>query len=116
MKKTVIVLGTWSSGSGAISDYLSSRSDFVNPFGTNEFKLISDPMGLHYLYLNCYSRETYYISAFENFTYYIDKLKDYNVYSSPGVKKLYDGQLTKETQNFLKNNFHVVFDFLIIRQ
>ena len=57
MKKTVIVLGTWSSGSGAISDYLSSRSDFLNPFGTNEFKLISDPMGLHHLYTNCYVKK-----------------------------------------------------------
>lgn len=105
MKKTVIVLGTWSSGSGAISDYLSSRADFINPFGTNEFKLISDPMGLHHLYTNCYTKKDllYPSLAFENFKYYVDKLKDHIVYSSPGVKKkLYDDHLIRETKNFLK--------------
>ena len=65
MKKTVIVLGTWSSGSGAVSDYLSSRNEFYNPFGVNEFKLVSDPKGLHYLFKNCFNEKL--ISTFTCF-------------------------------------------------
>tara|TARA_Y100000591_G_C21734267_1_gene645794 strand:- start:86 stop:1081 length:996 start_codon:yes stop_codon:yes gene_type:complete len=104
MKKTVIVLGTWSSGSGAVSDYLSSRKDFINPFGTNEFKIISDPMGLHHLFINLYKTKSllYPTFAFENFEKYIHKLEKYIVYSSPGVKKkLYNYKLLEHTKYFL---------------
>ena len=105
MKKTVIVLGTWSSGSGAVSDYLSSRKDFISPFGANEFKMISDPMGLHHLFKNCYSSKNllYPTFAFENFEKYIAKLEKYKIYSSPGVKeKLYNSDIIEHTRSFLK--------------
>ena len=55
MNKTVLVNGTFRSGSGAVSDYLSSRLDFSNPLGFNEFRIVSDPMGLQNLYNNCYN-------------------------------------------------------------
>ena len=42
MNKSILVNGTFRSGSGAINDYLSSRTDFCNPFGENEFRLVSD--------------------------------------------------------------------------
>ncbi len=105
MKKTVIVLGTWSSGSGAVSDYLSSRKDFTSPFGTNEFKIISDPMGLHYLFKNFYSSDSllHPTFAYENFEKYIYKLEKYKIFISPGVKKkLYNKKLIDNTRSFLK--------------
>ena len=103
MKKTVIVLGTWSSGSGAVSDYLSSRRDFISPYGKNEFKLISDPGGLHYLYKNLYSSNDLLIPsyAYEQFKLYINNLEKYYVYSDYGRKvRLFDKKLI-----FLKNKF-----------
>jgi hypothetical protein len=104
MQRTVVVIGTWSSGSGAISDYLSAREDFVNPFGTNEFKIISDPMGLHHLFNNCYNKKDllYASHAFENYEKYIQKVEQYKVYSSPGIKKkLFNKELLKQTREFL---------------
>jgi len=105
MKKTIIVLGTWSSGSGAVSDYLSSRKDFISPFGANEFKIVSDPMGLHHLFKNFYSTKSllYPTFAFENFEKYISKLEKYKVFTSPGVReKLYNQKLIDNTRSFLK--------------
>ena len=40
MNKSILVNGTFRSGSGAINDYLSSRTDFCNPFGEKEFRLM----------------------------------------------------------------------------
>ena len=106
MKKTVIVLGTWSSGSGAVSDYLSSRNEFYNPFGVNEFKLVSDPKGLHYLFKNCFNEKNLLVPShvFEEFRNYVKDLKEYPVYSSPGKKKfLYNSSIVKLSEKFLKD-------------
>lgn len=106
MKKTIIVLGTWSSGSGAVSDYLSSREDCINPFGTNEFKLISDPGGLHNMYKNFYHSSDLLLpsKAIEDFKIYTKNLEKYFVYSDYGVKKkLYDKDFLSHTNKFIKD-------------
>ncbi len=104
--KTVIVLGTWSSGSGAVSDYLSSRKEFYNPFGVNEFKIISDPMGLHYLFKNCYFQKDLLNPShvFEEYKKYISNIQSYPVFSSYGKKKLlYDKSINTLTNKFLND-------------
>ena len=101
MKKTVIVLGTWSSGSGAVSDYLSSRNEFYNPFGVNEFKLVSDPKGLHYLFKTALMKNLLVPShVFEEFRNYVKDLKEYPVYSSPEKEFLYNSSIVKLSENF----------------
>ena len=67
MLQTIIVLGTNSSGSGAVADYLSSRKDILNPFNDNEFRITCDPNG--FLYNNFYTYEDllYPSSATEEF-------------------------------------------------
>ena len=106
MKKTVLVNGTFNSGSGAVNDYLSSRTDFYNPFGDNEFKLVSDPMGLHNLYNLCYVNPRILSSTygFSEFITYVRNLQKYEVYLSPRKKgKLYNLNLIKFTNEFIKS-------------
>ncbi len=101
--KTTIVLGLMASGSGVVHDYLSSREDFLSPFGVNEFKLCSDPLGLHNLYLNCYKNFSFFnpSNAFHDFLNYTKKIQDYDVYEKHGIpKKLY-----KKNFNLLSKNF-----------
>lgn len=101
--KTTIVLGLMASGSGVVHDYLSSRDDFQSPFGTNEFKLCSDPLGLHNLYLNCYKNFSFFnpSNAFHDFLDYTKKIENYDVYEKHGVpKKLY-----KKNFNLLSKRF-----------
>ena len=50
----VIVLGSGNSGSGAIHDYLVSRSDTLSPFSNKEFRIVNDPDGLDELYNSLY--------------------------------------------------------------
>ena len=101
MKKTVLINGTFNSGSGAINDYLSSRRDFHNPLGDNEFRIVSDPMGLHNLYNSCYSNNRLLSSAygFTEFLNYVKNLQKYVIYVSPGKKgKIYNSNLIKFTE------------------
>tara|TARA_Y100000816_G_scaffold157265_2_gene112224 strand:- start:118 stop:1104 length:987 start_codon:yes stop_codon:yes gene_type:complete len=103
--KSVLVNGTFRSGSGAINDYLSSRTDFDNPFGDNEFRIISDPTGLNNLYNLCYVNKGLLNSGygFEIFLNYINNLQKHRVYLEKGVKgKLYNDNLKKLTKQFVK--------------
>ncbi len=105
MNKSILVNGTFRSGSGAINDYLSSRTDFCNPFGENEFRLISDPMGLNNLYNLCYVNKGLLNSGygFEIFLNYVNNLQNYNIYIKKGVKgKLYNSNLKLFTNQFIK--------------
>ncbi len=101
--KTIIVLGTWSSGSGAVSDYLTSRREIINPYGVNEFKIVSDPRGLNYLYNNCYFKKDLLLSShvFQEFKKYISKVQQYQVYTSKGKKKI----IYKKNINILADKF-----------
>lgn len=45
MRKTVIVMGSGNSGSGAVYDYLALRPDFYSPLH-QEFRLVQDPGGI----------------------------------------------------------------------
>ena len=105
MKKTILVNGIFRSGSGAVNDYLSSRTDFYNPFGDNEFRIVSDPMGLNNLYNICYKNPGLLSSAyaFEEFLNYITNLQKYVIYVAPGKKgKLYNDNLINFTKEFIK--------------
>ncbi len=105
MTKSVLVNGTYRSGSGAVNDYLSSRIDFSNPFGDNEFRVVSDPTGLHSLYNFCYVNKNLLNPAygFEMFENYIYNLQKYKVYLSKGNKgNLYNKRLINLTKNFIK--------------
>ncbi len=115
MNKSILVNGTFRSGSGAINDYLSSRTDFCNPFGEKEFRLISDPMGLNNLYNLCYVNKSLLNSGygFEVYLSYINNLQNYNIYLARGVKgKLYNNNLKKFTNQFInkitKINYYAV--------
>jgi len=102
--KYIIVLGIQNSGSGAVHDYLASRVDCESPFGTNEFKLCADPMGLHNLYLNFYENYSFLnpSNARYDFLNYTNKLQDHFVYASKGVrKKLYNKNFDILSQQFI---------------
>ena len=90
MLQTIIVLGTNSSGSGAVADYLSSRKDILNPFNDNEFRITCDPNGLHHLFNNFYTCEDllYPSSAVEEFRKYITNIQRFKIYSNYKKKKL----------------------------
>jgi len=128
--KTVIVLGLMNSGSGAIYDCLASRSDFVAPFGSSEFKFCSAPMGLHNLYLNFYNNFSFFnpSNAIEEFLKYSKKYQDHIVYPTYGngrkllKKKIYtiiesfidkisevSYQGNPEFSNFKINKFEDIF-------
>ena len=105
--KTIIVLGTWSSGSGAVHDYLASRNDIISPFGPNEFKLCSDPMGLHFLYNNCFKNGNYLLNpsyAFSEFRKYVNNFYQHKHYIKKGIEnKILDRQILVLTENFIRN-------------
>ena len=110
--KTTIVLGLMNSGSGAVHDYLSSRVDFVSPFGTNEFKLCVDPMGLDNLYVNCYKNFSFFnpSNAIDEFMDYVKKIKNYVVYESHGkAKKLFNQNLEKPSKEFINNITEILY-------
>ena len=106
MNKSILVNGTFRSGSGAIKDYLSSRIDISSPFGDNEFRIVSDPMGLNSLHSFCYSNPgilnpSYGIEQFKN---YVNKLQKYKVYISEGRRgELYNINLINLTNKFIKD-------------
>ena len=105
MKKTILINGTFRSGSGAVNDYLSARTDISNPFGDNEFRIVSDPMGLNNLYNACYKNVGLLSSAyaFEEYLNYIKNLQNYQTYIAPGERgKMYNDNLIKFTNNFIK--------------
>ena len=102
--KTTIVLGLMNSGSGAVHDYLSSRKDFYSPFGTSEFKLCTDPMGLENVYVNCYENFSFFnpSNSIDEFIKYIKKIQNYIVYETYGKgKKLFRQNLDKSTNEFV---------------
>ena len=102
--KTTIVLGLMNSGSGAVHDYLSSRTDFYSPFGTSEFKLCVDPMGLDNVYVNCYENFSFFnpSNSIDEFIKYIKKIQNYIVYETYGKgKKLFRQNLDKSTKEFV---------------
>ena len=103
--KSILVNGTFRSGSGAVNDYLSARTDFANPFGDNEFRIISDPTGLNNLYNLCYVNKGLLNSGygFEIYLNYITNLQKHHVYLEKGIKgKLYNSNLEKFTKQFVK--------------
>lgn len=105
MNKSVLVNGTFRSGSGVVNDYISSRKDFTNPLGDNEFRIVSDPMGLQNLFNICYKNPGLLSSAyaFQEFQRYIYNLQKYTVYLAPGVRgKLYKKNLLSLTDEFIK--------------
>jgi hypothetical protein len=106
MNFNCIVYGTWNSGSGAISDYLSSRDDLYNPFGENEFKLITDPDGLFSFYLNSYKTKSLLLqtNAFNNYLLYVKNLCKYKVYKekNKNVVFIYPKEILNITNLFLK--------------
>ena len=103
--KNIIVLGTWNSGSGAIHEYLASRKDILSPFGFNEFKVCSDPMGLNYLFQNCYRTGNTLLNpshAFEDFIKYIDGFHKYKHYDNTGQEvKILDKMIVKLSNEFI---------------
>ena len=104
--KTVIVLGLMNSGSGAVHDYLSSRKDFYSPFGTSEFKLIVDPMGLDNVFVNCYQNFSFFnpSNAINEFEKYSAKIENYVVYETYGSgKKLFRQNLAELTKGFINS-------------
>ena len=99
------VLGIQNSGSGAVHDYLASRDDCESPFGVNEFKLCSDPIGIHNMYLNFYENFSFQSSsnAMYDFLGYTKKLQNHSVYISRGVKKkLYKNNFNNFSEKFIE--------------
>ena len=105
--KSIIVLGTWSSGSGAVHDYLASRNDIISPFGPNEFKICAEPMGLHFLYNNCFKNGNYLLNpayAFSEFRKYVNGFYQHKHYMKKGLEnKIFDRHFLVLTENFIKN-------------
>jgi len=110
--KTAIVLGTMNSGSGIVHDYLSSRADFLSPFGNSEFKLCVDPMGLHNLYNSCYKNFSFFnpANAINDFLDYLEKYQNYIVYPTYGNgQRLFKKKIIKLSREFINNITEVLY-------
>jgi hypothetical protein len=110
--KTVIVLGLKNSGSGCIYDYLSSRSDFLSPFGSSEFKLCSDPMGIHNIYINSYKNFSFFnpSNSMYDFIKYVEKYQNYIVYPTWGNgKKLFKNPFLEISKKYIDRITKVLY-------
>ena len=110
--KTVIILGLMNSGSGCIHDYLSNRTDFLSPFGSSEFKLCSDPMGLHNIYINSFKNFSFFntSNSINDFLDYVEKYQDYIVYPTLGNgKKLFKNQLLDLSKKYIEKITKVLY-------
>ena len=105
--KNIIVVGTWNSGSGAVHDYLASRTDILSPFGLNEFKICSDPMGLNYLFQNCYRTGNNLLNpthALDDFKKYINGFYKHKHYNKKGKEiKILDKKFVNFSYDFINN-------------
>ena len=110
--KTVVVLGLMNSGSGCIYDYLSSRADFLSPFATGEFKLCSDPMGLHNIYNNSYKNFSFFnpSNSMNDFLDYVQKYQNYIVYPKLGNgKRLFKSQFLELSEKYIDRITKVLY-------
>ena len=110
--KTVVVLGLKNSGSGCIHDYLSNRSDFLSPFGSSEFKLCSDPMGVHNIYINCYKNFSFFnpSNSINEFIKYVERYQNYIVYPTRGNgKKLFKSQFLEICMKYIDRITKVLY-------
>ena len=110
--KTVIVLGLKNSGSGCVHDYLSNRTDFLSPFGSSEFKLCSDPAGLHNVYVNCFKNFSFFnpSNSISDFLDYIEKYQNYIVYPTFGNgKKLFKKEILSVSKKFIQKITEVLY-------
>lgn len=110
--KTVIILGLKNSGSGCVHDYLSNRVDFMSPFGNNEFKLCSDPMGIHNIYINCYKNFSFFnpSNSMNDFLDYIKKYQDFIVYPTYGNgEKLFKKEILTLSKNYINKITKVLY-------
>ena len=99
--KSVIILGSGNSGAGAIKDYLMSREDFQSPLRDQEFRIITDPDGVHDLYINLYKNFSINnaANAVHNFILFIN-----NCYRSRlNRRKLYSKKIITLTEKYINN-------------
>ena len=59
------------------------------PFGSSEFHLCSDPMGIHNIYINCFENFVFFnpSNSMNDFLKYVESYQDFIVYPN-GVKDL----------------------------
>jgi len=110
--KTVVVLGLMNSGSGCIYDYLSSRADFLSPFATSEFKLCSDPMGLHNIYNNSYKNFSFFnpSNSMNDFLDYVQKYQNYIIHPTLGSsKRLFKNQFLELSKKYIDRITKVLY-------
>ena len=110
--KTVVVLGIKNSGSGCIYDYLSSRNDFLSPFGSSEFHLCSDPMGIHNIYVNCYENFSFFnpSNSMSDFLEYVKKYQDHVVYPKLGQEtRLFKTRFFDLSKEFIEKITKVIY-------
>ena len=109
---TVLVASAGLSGSGLISDFLLSRSDFVSPFKKkpdsdqqSEFRFITDPGGLISLYKGFYDNFSINNCAYvyHEFNKYLNNLKKFSIKKANKKKYLYDQNFYNEILKFEKN-------------
>ncbi len=107
--KSVIVLGSGNSGAGAIKDYLMSREDFQSPLQDQEFRIITDPDGVHDLYINLYKNFSINnaANALHNFILFIN-----NCYRSRlnRKRKLYSKKIITLTEKYINNIIKVEYN------
>ncbi len=110
--KTVIVLGIKNSGSGCIYDYLSCRKDFLSPFGSSEFHLCSDPMGIHNIYINCFENFSFFnpSNSMNDFLKYVESYQDFIVYPKWGEgSRLFKNKFLDSSKEYIDKITKVLY-------
>lgn len=119
--KTIVVIGSGNSGSGAIHDYLLSNTKYKSPFKGKEFRLIDDPDGILNLYNNFYvncsiNNPSNAIMRFENYIQNLIALKmrinDKNV-------NIYNKKILSLSNDYIKSittlNYNAFPEFMAVQ-
>ena len=119
--KIVLIVGTGSSGSGAISDFLTKSTKYKNPFKGQEFRIIDDPDGILNMYYNFYINNSINnpSNAIMRFKNYIENLINLKVKINNKQTKVYDKKILSITNEYIRNittlSYHAYPQFIEIQ-
>ncbi len=112
--KNIIVISLGNSGSGAVFDYLKTRSDMHAPFYGEEFRLFNDPQGIYSLYLNLYKNpgNNIYSFFFDEFAKYFRSLNQIKKKKNGKKVSIFNQNFIKKTEKYFKKIIHLEFNAL----
>ena len=119
--KIILIVGTGSSGSGAISDFLTKSTKYKNPFKGQEFRIIDDPDGILNMYYNFYINHSINnpSNAIMRFKNYIENLINLKVKINNKQTNVYDKKILPITNEYIRNittlSYHAYPQFIEIQ-